>query len=266
MNTVDKQHQPMFNGEESFFSLRPTSGKGTNPLGRVASFITTLFERFKGLFSSGDVMGNPGKFFSSRVVINYLDFNKRTEGFEHFSTYITETMPFHGTEEQIKKIKEFINDNSKKAYLAIPLVLPPLHFYEESHIVMIFIDNKKKTLEYFDPKGITSKNRELLNGNKMSNVLDTLVKVINDNNFAILENNRVLQLDCHNCGAYVDWFVKKRLKTNATAQTIISKGVSLEKIRIFRKEITSIIANEADRSTGFRKDITTEITDVDDPW
>ena len=155
--------------------------------------------------------------------------------FIHFSSYAVKD--FTGDEICIKNlenaIKDFYNDPTQ-GKLAIPLILPSLSLLEEKHIVMIFIDKDTNSLEYFDSKGITSENRYLKAKNKMSDVLSSLKKVFpNKNDIIIQENASVLQMDCHNCGAYITWFAARRLQDNAT--NIIKKGISSNEIRVFRK-------------------------------
>jgi hypothetical protein len=95
---------------------------------------------------------------------------------------------------------------------------------------MVLIDKEKKTIDYFDSKGITSENKIFKDGTTMKSILDELSLICQNKDqnheYTIQENATILQLDSHNCGAFVSWFAVNRI--TKTAQDIITQGTETE--------------------------------------
>jgi len=91
------------------------------------------------------------------------------------------------------------NVRDGKRFLAIPFVLKG---WFEDHIVAMYFDREKNTLEYFDSKGLTIRDRN-------DSRLNAFIKKVLDNygtdkdKTTVIENTKKHQWDCHNCGAYV---------------------------------------------------------------
>lgn len=233
-NVSSSSNHIIISGKKSLLT-QSKDGKGVNLCGKIVCIALTLFDYIKSRFdetSKQDVMCNFGCQLTPTKVNDYLDSLKTQNSiFDYTSAFIGTSAEFTGSTKHIESLKKILDEfvASEQRKFAIPLVLPPLHFPEEPHIVMIFVDKDTNSLEYFDSKGITSENRVLQSSEQttMYSVLENLRQTLNktslNQSYTITENAKVIQMDINNCGAYVSWFAKKRLKNSATE--ILQKGI-----------------------------------------
>ncbi len=224
-------------GESSF--IVPQEGKGSGILGKIIAVWNTICDLITGIGNRSDVMGNQGRQLRSSQVIDYLtNLKNEEEKFDYLPAFAS--WDFHGDEADMTTIMEAVekfDHNENVSKLAIPLILPPSSFLEEKHMVIIFIDKNKNTIDYFDAKGITSDHRQLIAGGSMrQKVLEPIIaKLTSSPSVQVNENARIIQWDCHHCGAYVSWFAQQRLTKDA--EQIIQAGINLPGIHRFRKEM-----------------------------
>lgn len=241
---INIESNKLHGSSDSYSILNPRNGKGAGIPGKILSVIQTIIDNLSAQFSkSRDIMGNYGRVLTSHPVIQYLDKLAENENFTHCSTFAVRS--FKGKKDDISILKgdiEVFSQDPKQTKLAIPMILPQKSLFERKHIVMVFIDKDSNTIEYFDSKGITGENQTLISKKTMKDVLLELAGTYQEQTGKspeIQENAEVLQMNCHDCGAYVSWFANKRL--SETAQEIISKGLSSDTIRKFREEMKTKI-------------------------
>lgn len=157
---------------------------------------------------------------------------------------IRERIPFYfATNANINQfnLQEAINELGTGAIdwdlnsaISIPIVFEDNHLINAKHIATILIT--KNCVEYFDPKGICSKERFLKGGNESICHFLEFCRDKYTQNGRIIENFLVLQQDSHNCGVFCCDLLERRLIQREVAGMQPLK-VSSEELAMMRHSI-----------------------------
>lgn len=182
--------------------------------------LSYLFYPFKKYYADKDiqVIANAGDQFAttqSQLCFEWLKEKLTREGknFEFCTGFFADAnsikkLTYRDFQE---KIDQNIKNMSQLQPYAIHLTIgkQEKHLIERDHTVTILIHNKK--IYYFDPKGIPSEERHFLNGLSLREGLEYIQDELNKSSeeFDIVENEKVIQQDCHSCGPlslyYLNW-------------------------------------------------------------
>ncbi len=149
-------------------------------------------------------------------------------------------------------IKDSLPDADGKI-IAIPLVIAGKF---RKHIVTFVVDPTNKTIEFYDSKGLSIKDRasapiDMTNdiGEKNHLKLLELFKILNEKykGFKVVENTHKHQKDFYNCGVYVLDYIKRRVG-----------GESAKEIQESGKSFSEIEATKQSFFKSFLESVTTE--------
>ena len=149
-----------------------------------------------------------------------------------------------GTTNSARKIVREGLESSNERFVAFPIVLPHGKFSIIDHIVLIFIDRTEHTVEYFDPKGVTSEHSFLKEGASISDVLDECKLALGDN-YLIKENSNTHQLCSNDCGVFLEKYLYERTVSSKDCDTIFQSEISDSEIVDFRKQSISFFKDLA---------------------
>lgn len=174
-----------------------------------------------------------GRYYSDRAILPFFEALKAQHpNFDYTERGMpkdneTDKRPFDiVTKINIKAAEQFQNPTTK--LFAIP-------FNNNKHIVVIFIDKDRKTVEYYDPRGATSNASE----SKRYSELDLRANLvqIRDHFFGaegrIVENLRQHQNCRHRCGIWVSHYIFQRVM-GQTAPQISSMDISNDQLEAFQ--------------------------------
>ncbi len=87
-----------------------------------------------------------------------------------------------------------------------PVIIPVIL---KNHSVGFYVDTDNHTIEFFDPKGLTIRDRNLLG--IANEILDECKKQAPSSEWTFKENLQRMQNDSHNSGIYLDDYYQRRL-------------------------------------------------------
>jgi hypothetical protein len=218
--------------------LRPTTGELPSLTRKIISIFNTAIDYLAGLLYQNDVVGNLGKELNFTELSSYFNYLAKEYTEFHWIGSFAGT-DFLGKQNEIDNIKKGIANFQKdpdQSKLAIPLVLRSGESFGRKHNVLLFIDKKNSTIEYFDPKGVSSEHIHLENDRKLSEIIKELAQAEGLEGYQLKEHKAVLQLDCHSCGAFVSLFVTGLLdRGSSDFMTELGESDAFFDIRDFRR-------------------------------
>lgn len=237
--------------------LKPRT-KGLEPiaLDKIFAVISTFFTFIKShimIKGTTDPMGNRGKQIKGAVLNTYIQgLLKKKESFQVISTFLGDSADLD-TNKLIQNIKEKLISSENKPIkpIFIPFVLGSSNRFERNHIVTLIIDPIKKTIEYFDPQGVSAENKKFKKEDTMMNLIQEIrneiireAKLSDLKELTFIENLDIHQSDIHNCGVFVAYYAKKRFLEGLEAKNIMQNTISSREIKEIRKEMKVAIDNE----------------------
>lgn len=138
------------------------------------------------------------------------------------------------TESARESIRKAI-ETSDEQFVAFPIVLSHGRFSLIDHIVLILVDRIGNTIEYYDPKGVTSEHSFLKGGACVSDLLDEC-KLIQGNQYLIMENASSHQMCSNDCGVFLEKYLYERTVRKQQCDTIFQSKISDQEIMDFRKQ------------------------------
>jgi len=179
----------------------------------------------------------------SNAVNIYAEFLKKESPNLNIVTDFLFPRMFDGN--SLKAILNGIKDSNDEKPVYIPLILessynsiPFIYRYTSDHLVILVIDPKEKSIEYYNPQGgeIKDENRKVLGPDiKANELLKKMESIFPE--FKVKSNPTKHQTDSTNCGTHVCYFMKLRQKKS------FDQICSKEKIDILkeRKEMAKDI-------------------------
>jgi len=227
------------------------AGRGPTFLGKVGSIFHSIKELFKSIFSRPAsnhadpqiaarvrLLKTPGRQLSgpaTQTAFETIGINKRSTVIDSLyvsdMSRVTERTTAESIMASINDTLSFMNPAPNDA-IAIPIVLGNNGLIESRHIVTILI--KDGQVEYYDPKGISSAQRPLANGETLYKVLDLCREKFLGDKSEIYEYTNTHQYDTYQCGVYSAHFLYQRLIQNVTPETFNQTNYDRTYIREFR--------------------------------
>lgn len=125
---------------------------------------------------------------------------------------------------------------------------------ERDHTIVVLI-NTEGQIEYYDPKGLPSQERTFIDGHTLREGLEKIKEIYLKNTKEILENETPHQNDCHNCGAFVLFYLFQRLIRQNPIDYLKNKSIPINYLNFFRKGFADYIRENyqriAEKSLGF---------------
>lgn len=214
----------------------PVESKKRSVVNKFISVITTIVMLIFGK-NSEDARGNRGLQLTNinlKMYIGKLQNTENTENSYNFVPvldYINKHLKAENVIPILNKINELLKPTTDTP-VYIPIVLKGNSPLESQHIVCIVVDPKTKKIEYFDSQGVTADNKRIEDGLLMMDLLKNIKSMLGISRkgaYAIIQNTKSHQMDCHNCGAFVGYYAQERFKPGnpATAGAIFNSEISM---------------------------------------
>ncbi len=243
----------------STYQRAPTNGDGTGPtlIEKIGSIARTQLEYYKSLLTlSNDKLEqfnrlkNTGRMLTSSDICDFL------------STLETPFYAIHNfhignlNSMSLKEIKSIIDKYAKdfklkKLPIVIPIFLRPENIFQTNHIAAIMI--KDGQIEYFDPKGIEAKHRNLKEDGTVEDVLKYLDEIFCKKQNEIFQNRMTHQMDINNCGVYVCQFYYDKLVNKEWLGMMPKNRIPRVQILQFRKKMLDLISSQKQLKTDGKK-------------
>ncbi len=227
------------------------AGRGPTFLGKVGSIFHSIKELFKSIFSRPTsahenpltaaqvkLLRTPGRQLTgpaTQTAFETIGINERSKVIESLyvsdRSRVTERTTAESIMASINGTLSFMNPAPNDP-ISIPIVLGNNGPIESRHIVTILI--KDGQVEYYDPKGISSAERPLANGETLYKVLDLCRERFLGDDGKILEHTNTHQYDTYQCGVYSAHFLYQRLIQNVAPETFNQTNYDRTYIREFR--------------------------------
>lgn len=126
-----------------------------------------------------------------------------------------------------------------KTLYAFPVVLAGGRFFAD-HVVTFVYDSKANAIEYYDPKGLTIKDRlwgETIHAGSenLTGIFQKIMTRYGDENTRLLQNTHKHQTDVHSCGMHVLDYIARRA-ANESALSIQKNGLTGEAANSARRK------------------------------
>ena len=112
---------------------------------------------------------------------------------------------------------------------------------------------KDGQIEYFDPKGIEAKHRNLKEDGTVEDVLKYLDEIFCKKQNEIFQNRMTHQMDINNCGVYVCQFYYDKLVNKEWLGMMPKNRIPRVQILQFRKKMLDLISSQKQLKTDEMK-------------
>ncbi|NNM43975.1 MAG: hypothetical protein HKM07_06495 [Chlamydiae bacterium] len=190
---------------------------------------------------------------SPSVLLNFGEYLKeKNSEVEMIPTFLFEEKSLSTLPEKSKL------ENEKKHFLLIPVVvrgeggvlqkLAKTMGCSGEHVVSFLVDFTSKTIEFYDPKGLTCEDRKgqpLRSDPRVDlpQFLNHLNQKYGEGSFTVSQNTEKNQGDLHNGGVYLCNYYERRLVEHEPSSSIFSKPLTLPEANGYRAHILSSICS-----------------------
>jgi hypothetical protein len=254
--TVAKIHDLI---EDSEFVIPPLPQKPPSPpMGKAWAVYKTVKSFFKTsleftpdsdpVLAAGQArIATMGKQLASSDVINFVE--KLQLDAELFSSFFA--MKGFGvnlqTLDSLKETLSFLPKTNPQKALILPVTFEGESLWETGHIALILI--KEGNVEYYDSKGILSKDRPLKDEGKTLHDFLIHCRDTYAPGGVIYENPYQNQVDAHNCGVFVCKQIYSRLVDNTPLGSFENRVIHPTEMGEFRKKMLALGYNVSPPNT-----------------
>lgn len=241
----------------------PIADVKTAILAKTQSFINSFSEKLRNYWypiapdsnlsyvpiiqKAVEIIKNPGEQFNNTCAILYLIALKQLTKFNFTQTFLHDIHSLKNLD--IEDFKDKISDAMAEYREGTPFCIQLLTGRESSlevnHTVAILINDKQ--IEFYDPKGILSKERLFSDGRSLSEGLQYINEKFFQRSCTITENKTPHQMDFHNCGPLVAHYLFQRIVRGNDKSYLDNKYIPISYINFFRIGIGDHITKNTDQ-------------------